>query len=147
MHRSRGLHLLPVTLALACIPALAQEDGRTLVAIPAAAKTTLRNEMLTNLRVVNEVMQLVSTGKVKEAGTLAEEELGLTAMGRNARLPFDARPGAHMPPAMHAIGIDGHKAASRFARAAATGDREAALAALPEVTTSCVVCHHTYRIR
>ncbi|MEF8718382.1 MAG: hypothetical protein V5B44_11900 [Candidatus Accumulibacter necessarius] len=45
------------------------------------------------------------------------------------------------------IGIDGHKAASEFARIAASGDREKTIAALPSLTTACVGCHYAYRIR
>ena len=41
-----------------------------------------------------------------------------------------------MPPAMHGIGIDGHKAASEFAAAAKGGDRDKALALLPNLTTA-----------
>jgi hypothetical protein len=53
----------------------------------------------------------------------------------------------HMPPAMHGIGIDGHKAASEFAAAAKTGDRDKALALLPNLTAGCVACHFSYRTR
>jgi cytochrome c556 len=49
--------------------------------------------------------------------------------------------------AMLAMGIDGHQAASGFARLAASGDREKAIAALPSLTAACVACHHAYRIR
>ena len=78
---------------------------------------------------------------------LAEKELGQTAMGKNRALPLDARPGANMPPAMHALGLEGHKVASAFAAIAATGDREKTLAALPTLSGSCVGCHYSYRIR
>jgi hypothetical protein len=52
-----------------------------------------------------------------------------------------------MPPAMHGIGMDGHKAASEFAKVAATGDRDKALALLPNLTGACVACHLAYRTR
>jgi hypothetical protein len=68
-------------------------------------------------------------------------------MGKHRSQPMAARPGPHMPPAMHAIGMDGHKAASEFARIAATGDRDKTLAALPSLTTACVACHYGYRAR
>ena len=131
---------------LACSAGSA-EDMRQLAPLPAAAAESLRNEMRVNLLTLNEIINLSVTGKLAEAGVLAEQELGNTAMGKNRKLPFDARPGPHMPPAMHAIAMDGHKAASAFALVAATGDREKTLTALPTLTTACVSCHYAYRIR
>jgi hypothetical protein len=52
-----------------------------------------------------------------------------------------------MPPAMHGIGMDGHKAVSEFAAVAKTGDRDKALALLPNLTSACVGCHFSYRTR
>jgi len=139
---------ISLLLALALSgPAAAADDMRQLAPLPEAAAATLRAEMRDNLRALNEIMELLAADKVKEAGIVAEKELGLSAMGRHRSLPMEARPGPHMPPAMHGIGMEGHKAASAFARAAADGDRARALAALPAVTAGCVSCHHAYRIR
>lgn len=134
-------------LALATAGALQADDTRQLVTLPTAAQAVLREEMLGNLRAINEITTYLAEGKLAEAGRVAEETLGLSAMGRNRALPLEARPGAHMPPAMHEIGISGHKAASEFARAAASGDRDQALARLPGLTANCVACHHAYRLR
>ena len=123
------------------------EDARQLVSLPPPAQEALREEMLGNLVAINEVLSLMAADKVKEAGALAEARLGVSAMGKHRAKPFDARPGPHMPPAMHGIGIDGHKAVSEFAAAAKTGDRDKALALLPNLTTACVACHHSYRTR
>lgn len=125
----------------------AAEDTRQLVKLPAPAQEALREEMLGNLVAINEVLSLMAEGKVKEAGAVAEAKLGMSAMGKHRAKPFDARPGPHMPPAMHGIGMDGHKAVSEFARAAATGDRDQALALLPNLTAACVACHYSYRTR
>ena len=121
------------------------EDTRQFVKLPAPAQEALREEMLDNLLAVNEVLSLMATGKIREAGELAEAKLGMSAMGKHRSKPMDARPGPHMPPAMHGIGIDGHKAASEFATVARTGDRDKALALLPNLTTACVACHFSYR--
>jgi hypothetical protein len=134
-------------LALLAGPLRAAEDLRQLAPMPAAAAANLRAEMRASLLALNEIIGLVATGKLKEAGELAEKELGTSAMGKYRGQPFDARPGPHMPPAMHAIGMDGHRAASAFARLAASGDREQTMAALPSLTTACVSCHYAYRIR
>ncbi len=125
----------------------AADDARQLVPMPAAAEANLRAEMRANLLALNEILGLVASGKLSEAGAVAERELGVSAMGKHRSQPFDARPGPHMPPAMHRIGMEGHQAASEFARIAAGGDRERAIAALPSLTTACVACHYAYRIR
>ena len=123
------------------------EDTRQLVKLPAPAQEALRQEMQGNLVALNEVLSLIAAGKIKEAGEAAETKLGMSAMGKHRDKPFDARPGPHMPPAMHGIGIDGHKAASEFATAAKSGDRDKALALLPNLTSACVACHYSYRTR
>ncbi|HYO27557.1 MAG TPA: cytochrome C [Azonexus sp.] len=125
----------------------AAEDGRQLARLPPPAQEALRQEMLDNLLAVNEILALMAAGKVREAGEVAESKLGRSAMGKHRDKPFQARPGPHMPPAMHGIGMDGHQAASEFAAAAKTGDRDKALALLPNLTTACVACHFSYRTR
>jgi hypothetical protein len=127
--------------------AVVADDARQLVKLPAPAQESLREEMLGNLVALNEVLSLLAEGKVTEAGAVAEAKLGLSAMGKHRAKPFDARPGPHMPPAMHGIGMDGHKAVSEFAKVAATGDRDKALALLPSLTAACVTCHFSYRTR
>ena len=137
--------LLIAALFLA-LPAAA-EDTRQLARLTPQAQEVLRQEMLDNLVAVNEVLSLMAEGKVKEAGEAAETKLGVSAMGKHRMKPFDARPGPHMPPAMHGIGMDGHKAVSEFAAVAKTGDRDKALALLPNITSACVGCHFSYRTR
>jgi hypothetical protein len=135
-------------LALALLPAMAvAEDTRQLATLPAEAQESLRQEMQGSLVALNEILRLMAAGKVLEAGALAEAELGLSAMGKHRSKPFAARPGPHMPPAMHGIGMDGHKAASEFAKVAASGDRDQAQAQLPNLTGACVACHSSWRIR
>ena len=123
------------------------EDNRQLATLPPAANEALREEMLGNLLAINEILTLMAAGKLKEAGQLAETSLGQSAMGKHRDKPFDARPGPHMPPAMHGVGMDGHRAASEFAKAAASGDREKALSLLPNLTAACVACHYSWRTR
>ena len=123
------------------------EDNRQLAPLPPAALDALREEMRGNLLAINEILTLMAAGKVKEAGQLAETSLGQSAMGKHRDKPIDARPGAHMPREMHQIGIDGHRTASEFARIAASGDMEKALAELPRLTAACVACHYSWRAR
>ena len=123
------------------------EDNRQLATLPPAANEALREEMLANLLAINEILTLMAAGKIKEAGQAAEASLGQSSQGKHRDKPFDARPGPHMPPAMHGVGMDGHRAASEFAKAAASGDREKALSLLPNLTAACVACHYSWRTR
>ncbi|MCK6389762.1 MAG: cytochrome C [Azonexus sp.] len=133
---------------LALFPLLAQaDDFRMLAPLPAPAQETLRQEMRDNLIALNEILSLLATDKLSEAAKVAEEGLGRSAMGKNARLPFEARPGPQMPREMHALGMAGHQAASDFAEAAAKGNRQAAMQHLSALTGTCVACHASYRIR
>ena len=135
-------------LLAACftLPALA-EDTRQLATLQPAAQETLRQEMRDNLIALNQILTLLAANQVKEACEVAEKELGRSAMGRHADKPFEARPGPQMPREMHQLGISGHLAATDFARAAASGNRDKALAELPALVGSCVACHASYRIR
>ncbi len=137
---------LMLIAALLALPAAA-EDTRQFAQLTPQAQETLRQEMLDNLLALNEILTLMTTNKVKEAGKVAEDRLGVSAMGKNARLPFDARPGPQMPPEMHNLGRQGHIAASEFARAAASGKRDRALAQLPSLTGACIACHASFRTR
>lgn len=136
-------------LAIATWPAFHAnaEDTRQLAKLTPEARETLRQEMFDNLLALNNILTLLAANQVKEAGEVAEKELGRGAMGKNRHLPFEARPGQQMPRDMHQLAISGHFAASDFATAAASGDREKALAALPAVTGTCVACHASYRTR
>lgn len=138
--------LVPLLAALLAAPAAA-EDHRQLAHLPAPAQESLRLEMLDNLLALHEILDHVAAGRLAEAGQAAEAKLGRSAMGKHRNKPMDARPGPHMPPAMHGIGMDGHAAASEFAQAAKSGDRDKALALLPKLTGACVACHSGYRVR
>ncbi len=133
-------------LALFALPALA-EDTRQLAKLTPEARETLRQEMFDNLLALNNILTLLAANQVKEAGEVAEKELGRGAMGKNRHLPFEARPGPQMLRDMHQVAIAGHFAASDFATAAASGNREKALSALPAVTGTCIACHASYRTR
>ncbi|MDP1652405.1 MAG: cytochrome C [Rhodocyclaceae bacterium] len=139
----KKLILIAAWLAL---PAAA-EDTRQLAQLMPQAQETLRQEMLDNLLALNEILTLMAANQVKEAGKVAETRLGVSAMGKHARLPFEARPGPQMPPEMHNLGRHGHFAASEFARAAATGKRDRAVALLPSLTGGCIACHASFRTR
>lgn len=123
------------------------QDARTLAELPPPAVETLRQEMRENLVALNEIQLLVVAGKVKEAGAVAEKKLGQSTMGKHRDKPLEARPGPHMPAAMHDLGRQGHQDATAFAAIAATGNQRKTLAALPTLNNACISCHSAYRVR
>ena len=132
---------------LAAMPALAAEDVRQLVKLPPAAEATFRQDMRDNIAAISQIVALLAEGKVKESGAVADEKLGMGVMGRHRKLPVEARPGPHLPEAMHQLNMQNHFAGNDYARAAASGDRDQALAALSAITSGCTACHLSYRIR
>ena len=146
MMKRMSLAVIATLSAGALAPALA-EDQRQLATLPPPALEVLRQEMLDNLLALNQILALVGADQIREAGALAEQKLGLSAQGRHRDKPFEARPGPHMPPAMHALAMDGHRSASEFAEAAKSGERQRALALLPNLTASCIACHFSWRSR
>jgi len=89
----------------------------------------------------------LSNGEFDEASRLAEHRLGLSSLGLHGA--HEVAP--YMPKGMQDIGMQMHRAASRFAvevnTSAATGDMRPALAALAHVTAQCVACHAAYRLQ
>lgn len=140
-------HRLLVLLSVVVASSSPAQDARTLAELPAPAVESLRQEMRENLIALNEIQLLVVAGKVKDAGEVAEKKLGQSAMGKHRDKPLEARPGPHMPTAMHDLGRQGHKDASAFAAIAATGNQKKTLAALPTLNNACISCHSAYRVR
>ncbi|GAB1394549.1 hypothetical protein MASR1M60_27130 [Rhodocyclaceae bacterium] len=138
---------LPLLLLAANLSPAHAEDTRQLAPLSPQAQETLRLEMLDNLMALNEIVSLLAENKVKEAGIVAETRLGKSAMGKNAKLPFEARPGPQMPVAMHDIGRNGHAVASEFAQVAGSGNQQKALEKLPALLNACIGCHAAYRTR
>ena len=140
----RFLAILAFPLAAA---AIAAEDARQLVTMPAPAQAAMREEMLDFMGALNEIIARLGEGKPAEAAAVADTKLGFPAMGRHRGAPPEAMPGRHMPAAMHEMGRSLHRLADEFARTARKGDLAAAVAALQPVTANCVACHLSYRIR
>jgi len=60
------------------------EDTRQRATLPPAAQESLRQEMLDNLLAINEILTLMAADKIKEAGEVAEQKLGISAQGKIA---------------------------------------------------------------
>lgn len=139
-------------LSLLSASALAAEsappaDARIAVEMPALQRALMREDMIDHLAALNEILVELGAGRLAAAADIAEQRMGVSSMGKHAKVAGGRGPGRFMPADMRAMGQGMHQAASEFARVARTGDREAALQALQPVLGGCVACHASYRLR
>lgn len=150
-----GLLLLAVLALMTGSHALAQpgkgksagppEDTRQLVEMPPAVQQVLRQDMISHLSALDNILSSLAAGDLKGSAEIAESQLGRASMGRHAGTGLG--PGRFMPPDMHNIAFSMHQAASAFAEVVTKGDMKKSTAALKEVTGHCVACHNAFRIR
>ncbi len=137
-------------LALAASGKAQERDARQLVKMPPMVQTHMLSIMRSHLKSLNAILDTLSRGDVDAAADVAERQLGLSSMSLHG--------GSHlaqfMPEGMKAIGLQLHKAASRFVIVAKNAelapDRQAlheTYAALKEITDACIACHDAYRLR
>ncbi len=128
--------------------ALAAElEHRELVVLPEMMQQHMLANMRDHLRAIAEVQDALADGRFDVAKNVAEKRLGMSSLalhGASHMAPY-------MPEPMRAIGMQMHRAASRFALIAeetsVDQDLSRALKALAAVTVQCNSCHAAYRIR
>ena len=91
----------------------------------------------------NEILINLSNNQMDKAASIAEQRIGMSSLGKHGA----SHMGKFMPKGMRQAGTNMHKAASRFALKAEEGDLLPAYKALAEVTSTCVACHSSYRIK
>jgi hypothetical protein len=101
--------------------------------------------MIDHLTVLNQILANLAASEFQQAGELAESRLGIGSMGRHRETGMG--PGRFMPPEMHRLGIGMHRSASDFAATMKDQDLVEAYSALQRVTSFCVACHASFRIR
>lgn len=125
----------------------AAADTRIMVRFPDAMRVHTLANMRDHLLAVAEIQQQLAQGGFDQASEIAEQRLGMTSL----RLHGAHDVAAFMPPGMQGAGTALHRSASQFAivakNASVTGDVKASLAALAQVTQTCVACHAAYRIQ
>lgn len=133
-----------LTLSILSLPnANAAENMRQLVKLPEMMQHHMLANMRDHLQTLNQILLDMGNGKLDKASELAEARLGMSSLplhGASHMAKF-------MPPAMQRAGTAMHRAASQFALKAQEGDLLSAYKALGAVTSSCVACHASYRIR
>jgi len=128
--------LLPVTVQ-------SESDSRQLVKMPEMMQNHMMANMRHHLESINTILHLMSSKQLDKAADIAEKNLGMTSLtSHNAK-----HMAKFMPKEMRQTGTSMHKAASKFALKAQEGDADAAYKALNRVTSACVACHASYRIR
>jgi len=122
-------------------------DARQFVRFPPAlVEHTLAN-MRDHLQTLQEIQMQLGMGHSDVAAGIAEARLGLSSL----QLHGAADVAKYMPQGMQDAGTAMHRAASKFAIAAAdagvTGELKPVFAALAEITAQCVGCHAGYRLK
>jgi hypothetical protein len=127
-------------------PRPAAIDSRVPVAFPPMLKEHTLANMRDHLLVLSLIQGHLAQLEFDRAAQVAEKRLGMSSLPLHGA--HDVAP--YMPKGMQDAGTAMHHAASQFAVAAqeAAIDRDVprALAALNEVTRSCVACHAGYRL-
>ncbi len=120
-------------------------DLRTLVEIPEKPRQVLLEDMLDHLAVLNEINHYLAANDLNSAAEVAETGMGRSLLSKYQDV--DMRPGRYMPKDMREIGWELHNAATQFAEVARKGNLQATMVAYHRITTACVACHFSYRIR
>ncbi|MBI2310946.1 MAG: DUF3156 family protein [Betaproteobacteria bacterium] len=128
-------------------PAAGGRETRQAVRLPARLREdTLRN-MRDHLLAISEIQEHLSKLHFDQAAEIAEKRLGMSSLTAHGAHEV----AKHMPRGMQDAGSAMHHSASRFAlavqEAAIDRDLARALAALNQVTQSCVACHARYRLK
>lgn len=121
----------------------AEEDSRVLVEFPAMMQEHMMGNMRDHLLTINRIQLYLANDKMDKAAELAESHLGMGSL-KSHHAKHMAK---FMPKGMAAIGTSMHKAATRFAMKCEEGDLLPAYKALAEVTSACVACHASYKVR
>jgi cytochrome c556 len=141
----KELIALALAAALSGTSAVAADDPRQLVQMPAPMTQHMLSNMRDHLLALTEIQRALGSGEFGRAADIAEQRIGLSSL--------DAHGASHMasfmPKPMQDIGTQMHKAASQFSLVAqetgADGNVKRAVAALSKVTEQCVACHAAYR--
>lgn len=138
--------ILAGVLMSAPLAAAAATDTRTAVDMPPEKSAMMLANMRDHLQALGEIQSALASGDYDKAANLADKHLGLDAMNREG-----PQLAPYMPMPMRQMGMQMHRAASRFARVARDseidGDLKPSLAALGKVTQACVACHAAYRVK
>lgn len=140
-------------------------DPRQLVTFPSAMREHTLTNMRDHLQALSEILTAMSAGRYAQAASIATTRLGMespsaegckndsTASAAPISKPagMDHQMAQFMPAGMRGIGLAMHQSASAFAveadKAGTSGNGQAALTALSQVTRQCASCHAAYKLQ
>ena len=141
---SKRLYIIALTsLVFTSSISIADDDSRQLVELPEMMQQHMMSNMRDHLVTINEILINMANDKIDQAAEIAESRLGMSSLKSHGA----SHMAKFMPEGMQQIGTRMHRAASRFALKAQEGEALPAYSALSEVTSACVACHSSYRIR
>jgi hypothetical protein len=120
-------------------------DMRKFVEMPEQARQVLREDMLDQFAVLNEIIEYLALNNYRAAADVAENGMGQSLRRRNQDREFG--PARYMPEEMRRMGWNLHEAASNFALVARRQHPQATYGALQKITEACIACHYSYRTR
>ncbi len=139
-------NLIKLTIVVSLLTATlahAENDTRQLVKFPEMMQEHMMSNMRDHLLAINEILINMSTGNLDKVVEIAEKRLGISSLNLHGASHISK----FMPKEMREIGMSMHRAASRFAIKAEEGELLPAYKMLNEITSACVACHMSYRIR
>jgi len=140
---SLALQAVAADTTLSSVP---DPDSRQQLQMPAAAKNTLRIEMLERLQAIQIIMLAIADGKPQDAAQVAKAGIGTGVMMRHSKRPPEALPRNYMPEGMMPLSRRSHMLGDELSEALKSGDRKRIDTTLGEVIGNCVACHNQYRI-
>ena len=140
----KRLHIIaPIFLVFASNTSTANDDSRQFVKLPEMMQQHMMSNMRDHLVSINEILINMANGQLDQAAEVAESRLGMSSLKSHGA----SHMARFMPEGMQQAGTSMHRAASRFALKAQEGEVLPAYNALSKVTSACVACHSSYRIR
>jgi len=141
--RKRIYTMAPILLVFASTISNAGEDTRQLVELPEMMQQHMMSNMRDHLVAINEILINMANDQLDQAAEVAESRLGMSSLESHGA----SHMAKFMPESMRQTGTSMHRAASRFALITQEGEVLSAYSALSDVTSACVACHSSYRIR
>ncbi len=130
-------------LLLASSPLQAEDDKREFVHLPDRMQQHMMRNMRDHLQAIDEILSSLASDDLETAAQIAEQRLGMSSLESHSAEHM----AKHMPQGMREAGNRMHSAASRFALKVEEGDLLSVYGTIADITSACVACHATYRIR
>jgi cytochrome c556 len=123
------------------------KDARQKVEMPPMMQEHMLNNMRDHLHALQEIQAALAKSDFDKAADIAERRIGMSSLETHGA----AHMAPYMPKPMQDIGMQMHRAASRFSRTAqdavVKADMAIVLGDFSTLLRQCVACHDSYRLR